>query len=112
MGDNMRTTQNHQKTQISIQKQEDIIKNTASKVEIRQQQKEWEARKRRMDEEKRQKAKMDVENKIMQENRLRLQREADIAKMEQEELELINKLQNTQLMQRSAYEDLEAALAN
>merc|ERR1712098_785749 len=105
--DNMRTTQSHQKAQIAMQKQEDSIKNTASKVEIRQQQKEWEARKRRIEEEKRQKAKMDVENKIMQENRLRLQREADIAKMEQEELELINKLQNTQLMQRSAYEDLE-----
>merc|ERR1711964_439534 len=110
--DNMRNTQAHQKAQITMQKQEDVIKNTATKVAIKQSQKEWEARRRKIDEEKRLKAKMEVENKIMQENRLRLQREADIAKMEQEELELIQKLQNTQLMQRSAYEDLEAALAN
>ena len=31
--------------------------------------------------------------------------------MEQEELELIQKLQNTQLLQRAAYEDLEKALS-
>lgn len=30
--------------------------------------------------------------------------------MEQEELELIQRLQNTQLLQRAAYEDLESAL--
>ena len=30
--------------------------------------------------------------------------------MEQDELELIKKLQNTQIMQKSAYEDLENAL--
>lgn len=30
--------------------------------------------------------------------------------MEQEELELIKKLQNTQIMQKAAYEDLETAL--
>lgn len=31
--------------------------------------------------------------------------------MEQEEMELIARLQNSQMMQRSAYEDLEQALA-
>lgn len=31
--------------------------------------------------------------------------------MEQEELEMIQRLQNTQMLQRSAYEDLELALA-
>ena len=30
--------------------------------------------------------------------------------MEQEELELIQRLQNTQVMQKAAYEDLEGAL--
>ncbi len=34
----------------------------------------------------------------------------DVAKMEQEELELINKLQNTQILQKAAYDDLETAL--
>ena len=36
--------------------------------------------------------------------------EAAVAKMEQEELDLINKLQNTQILQKAAYEDLENAL--
>jgi hypothetical protein len=30
--------------------------------------------------------------------------------MEQEELELINRLQNTQMLQKAAYDDLEQAL--
>ena len=33
-----------------------------------------------------------------------------VARMEQEELELIQRLQNTQLLQKAAYEDLENAL--
>ena len=32
--------------------------------------------------------------------------------MEQEELELIKRLQNTQMLQKAAYEDLESALNN
>lgn len=46
----------------------------------------------------------------MREEQQRLEHEAMIAKMEQEELELIKKLQNTQLLQKAAYEDLENAL--
>ena len=34
-----------------------------------------------------------------------------VSKMEQEELELIQRLQNTQWIQKAAYEDLEQALA-
>lgn len=52
-----------------------------------------------------------IERKIAEETRVREEREADVARMEQEELELIQKLQNTQLMQRDAYDSLENALA-
>ena len=34
-----------------------------------------------------------------------------IERMEREELELIQRLQNTQMLQREAYDDLESALA-
>merc|ERR1712096_323032 len=51
--DNMKSTQAHQKAQITMQKQEEVIKNTATKVAIKQNQKEWEARKRKMEGEKR-----------------------------------------------------------
>jgi len=33
-----------------------------------------------------------------------------VTRMEQEELELISRLQNTQLLQKAAYDDLESAL--
>jgi len=54
----------------------------------------------------------DYEALSAQENLLRERTEALVAKMEQEEMELIQRLQNTQTVQRSAYEELEAALAS
>ena len=60
--------------------------------------------------EKKFKARQDLIQKILQENEARINIEAEIARMEQEELELIQKLQNTQLLQKAAYEDLEGAL--
>lgn len=48
----------------------------------------------------------------MREENKRLEHEAMVARMEQEELELIQRLQNTQLLQKAAYEDLENALVN
>ena len=57
-------------------------------------------------------AKQQIEEKALREEQMRLEHEAMIAKMEQEELELIKKLQNTQLLQKAAYEDLENALSN
>jgi len=46
----------------------------------------------------------------MREEQKRLEHEQMVARMEQEELELIQRLQNTQLLQKAAYEDLENAL--
>ena len=48
--------------------------------------------------------------KIMEENQKRIEIETDVQRMEQEELELINRLQNTQMLQKAAYDDLEQAL--
>jgi hypothetical protein len=42
---------------------------------------------------------------------MREEREAEVARLEKEELELISRLQNTQMMQRTAFEDLEMALS-
>lgn len=41
---------------------------------------------------------MQIEDKMMREEQTRLDHEAMVAKMEQEELELIQRLQNTQLL--------------
>jgi len=52
----------------------------------------------------------DYEARIGQEDLLRARTDALVARMEKEEMELIQRLQNTQTVQRSAYEELEAAL--
>jgi hypothetical protein len=41
---------------------------------------------------------------------LRLKIEAEVSKLEQDEFELIQRLQNTSNLQKQAYEDLEGAL--
>merc|ERR1719229_2189697 len=52
----------------------------------------------------------DYEARAAQEELLRARTDALVAKMEKEEMELIQRLQNTQTVQRNAYEELEAAL--
>jgi len=52
----------------------------------------------------------DYEARRAQEELLRERTDALVAKMEKEEMELIQRLQNTQTVQRNAYEELEAAL--
>jgi len=52
----------------------------------------------------------DYEARTAQEELLRARTDALVAKMEKEEMELIQRLQNTQNVQKNAYEELEAAL--
>merc|ERR1719471_379934 len=54
----------------------------------------------------------DYEARAAQEELLRARTDALVAKMEKEEMELIQRLQNTQTVQRNAYEELEAALGH
>merc|ERR1712157_695778 len=54
----------------------------------------------------------DYEARAAQEELLRARTDALVAKMEKEEMELIQRLQNTQSVQRTAYEELEAALGH
>lgn len=77
---------------------------------IRQQRLES---KKRLDDERRARQehyRQQYESKIGREEVLRARTEALVAKMEKEEMELISRLQNTQLIQRSAYDELEGAL--
>merc|ERR1712045_134749 len=52
----------------------------------------------------------DYEARTAQEEMLRARTDALVAKMEKEEMELIQRLQNTQTVQKTAYEELEGAL--
>ena len=82
----------------------------ASKKEIQRQKSFAEERRKRLEMEKKALMRMELEKKIQEENRIREEKEDMVARMEQEELELIQRLQNTQLLQKSAYNDLEAAM--
>jgi len=69
--------------------------------------------KKRLEEERLQqleKFREDYEARVAQEELLRARTDALVAKMEKEEMELIQRLQNTQTIQRNAYEELEVAL--
>ena len=57
-------------------------------------------------------AKIDYESRVAQEEMLKERTDAFVARMEKEEMELIQRLQNTQTVQRNAYEELEAALGS
>ena len=50
------------------------------------------------------------ERKVKEEERATLLREKEVARMEREEMKLIQKLKKTQVMQQQAFEDLENAL--
>jgi hypothetical protein len=86
------------------------MKMTNVKQHIRTAQQEFEERKRKDDDEKRARARAHYEERLGNENRIREQKEAEIQALEQEEIELIAKLQNTQVLQKNVFEDLEAAL--
>ena len=96
---------------IEVRRLEELSGKLELKRQIKSQMRDAEAKKRKMIEEKREKARIDNERRIEEENRVRREREEEVSRMEQEELELIQRLQNTQLLQKSAYEDLENALA-
>ena len=90
---------------------EELSEKISIKRQIKGQMRDAEEKRRRLQEEKKEKARLDNERRIDEENRQRRDREEEVARMEQEELELIQRLQNTQLLQKTAYEDLENALA-
>ena len=55
--------------------------------------------------------KLEYERRYAEEELVKKKKEAEVLKMEQLEMELIKRLQHTQSLQKAAYEELEAALA-
>lgn len=97
---------------LNMQKQQEYLKNASMKQMIKNQELEVEEKKRKEIAEKKAKTRLELQQKIISENQRRMHIESEVAKMEQEELELIQRLQNTQLLQKQAYEDLETAIQN
>lgn len=109
--DTVREAKRRYKDQIETQQSESLRQNSQIKHQIKSKKKEAEERRKLEAEQRALRAKAELERKIVEENEARLARERLVEAMEQEEMELIQRLQNTQLLQRSAYEDLELALS-
>lgn len=70
---------------------------------IRQQNDEAKEKKKMDLHQKKMKARLQMQEKMAREEDQRLQHEASVQKMELEELELIKRLKNTQMMQQAAF---------
>jgi len=54
---------------------------------------------------------MEHEKRMAEEEQIKQNKELEVLNMEKLEMELIKKLQHTQMLQKAAYEELEVALA-
>lgn len=107
----MRKTKQDMKEQTLSQKDEDYMKNVEVVNSIKNKEREAQIKKQRQLEEVKQRARIEYENKINQELLLKDKTDDLIARLEQQEMELIQRLQNTQTLQKEAFDDLEKALS-
>jgi len=107
----MRKTKQDIKEQTIQAKDEEYIKNAQIASQIRNKEKELQLKKKKQLEEIKQKARLEYESKIEQEFILKEKTDELIARLEQQEMELIQRLQNTQSLQKEAFDDLERALS-
>lgn len=104
-----REREEHQ-NMLAQQREQERLKNNSIKQLIKSQENEHHEKMREMQMSKKQQARQELIDKILTENEKRIHIEHEVARMEQEELELIQKLQNTKTVQEGAYHDLEEAL--
>jgi hypothetical protein len=84
-----------QKDFLQVQKHHEQIKNHSLKQMIRGQQLEAQNKRQREFQERQMRAKQQIEDKMLREEGKRVEHQGMIERMEREELELIQRLQNT-----------------
>ena len=92
-------------------KEKVVQKNTEKSQKIKEQEELLLIKKKEALAEKLIQNKLDYEKRLLDEEILKKAKEAEVLKMEQLEMELIKRLQHTQGLQKTAYEELENALA-
>jgi len=107
----MRKTKQDMREQTLSQKDEDYMKNVEVVNHIRVKEREAQIKKQKQLEQVKQKARIEYESKIQQELLAKEKTDELIARLEQQEMELIQRLQNTQTLQKEAFDDLEKALS-
>jgi len=81
-------------------KMEEMNNNKIKKDKIKFQEKLIQQKKEKELEDKILRARLEVESQILEEEKVKLEKESLVSKLEQEEYELIQRLQNTQLRQQ------------
>jgi len=109
--DTMRKTKQDVKDFASTTKQQEYSKNAQLVDTIRSREKEAQERKKKQLEETKQKARLEYQSKIEHEHTIKQKTDDLISRLEQQEIELIQRLQNTQSLQKKAFDELEKALA-
>lgn len=92
------------------QKREDLLDAVRRKDEVATQKEALKAKKRMLQQELEKLSKERAGEKVRAEEELTRKHESEVHEMERLELELIQRLRNTQHMQKQAFEELEAAL--
>jgi len=110
--DEMRKTKKDSKQMFHISKDEERMKNAQTVKAVKDQHKDLEYKKMRIMEDTKMKARMEYEGKIKQEVMMKEQTEQKIADLERQEMQLIQRLQTTQTLQREAFDTLEKALGS
>lgn len=96
---------------IEFKRFEDLSEKVSKKNKVKEHYRSVDDKKRKVIEDKLERTRMDNLRKAEAENLIRREKEERLNQLEKIEMELIQRLQNTQLMQRNAYEDLETALS-
>jgi len=109
--DYIRKTKQDVREQNMMNKNDDYAKNAQVVNNARSREKDLQLKKKKTLEETKLKAKIEYQNKIDGELLLKEKTDDLISKLEQQEMELIKRLQNTQSLQKDAFDDLEKALA-
>ncbi|CAG9320822.1 unnamed protein product [Blepharisma stoltei] len=97
---------------IEQQKNETVLTKSLVAQKVKNEKRLAEEKRMRLEAEKKAQIRAELEKKIKAEENARLMREEEIARLELEETELIRRLQNSQSIQKSVFEELSMALTS
>merc|ERR1711981_1534179 len=100
----------HARDEIRAEQLADVVEKQRKRAEVKEHEAKLRERKQQEMQGILKRNRKAYERKVKEEEKATLLREKEVARMEREEMKLIQKLKKTQVMQQQAFEDLENAL--
>jgi hypothetical protein len=94
------------------QREEELKRARDTHESVRMAEQRMREQRARMEEERKRQTLEEYHRRVVEEERQTLRKESEVARMERMEMELISRLQNAQLLQKQAYDQLETALTS